>query len=189
MKEKIKNVLFSISLFYSVVIVVFMCITLNNMKASIELNDSEENRNTIINYKEQLLTLEKNDCTKVIGKIIEHYEETSYTGNVNLREMYEYDNENSILSYYGEAKEKCAISKEDEEKYNFPIKFMTVSIQRDEIYQPYYFQYELSIEDRPMRLIAESAISNIEYKINRDMELEIISSLIELSNKEVVVNE
>ena len=114
MKEKIKNVLFGISLFYSVVIVVLMCITLNNMKASIELNDSEENRNAIINYKEQLLTLEKNDCTKVIEKIIEHYEDTSYTGNVNLRDMYEYDNENSVLSYYGEAKEKCEISNEDE---------------------------------------------------------------------------
>lgn len=29
--------------------------------------------------------------------------------------MYEYDNENSVLSYYGEAKEKCEISNEDEE--------------------------------------------------------------------------
>ena len=51
---------------------------------------------------------------KLLKKIIEHYEDTSYTGNVNLRDMYEYDNENSVLSYYGEAKEKCEISNEDE---------------------------------------------------------------------------
>ena len=46
-----------------------MCITLNNMKASIELNDSEENRNAIINYKEQLLTLEKMIALKLLKKL------------------------------------------------------------------------------------------------------------------------
>ena len=59
MKEKIKNVLFGISLFYSVVIVLLMCITLNNMKASIELNDSEENRNAIINYLFSEISIDK----------------------------------------------------------------------------------------------------------------------------------
>ena len=46
-----------------------MCITLNNMKASIELNDSEENRNDIINYKEKLLTLEKMIALKLLKKL------------------------------------------------------------------------------------------------------------------------
>lgn len=189
MKHKIKNILFIISIFYSIVILTMTGITTFNMTDTIKLNDKKENKETLKNYKKQLSELEQNDCTNAIGKIIKNYEETSYNGDVNLREMYEYDIENSILSYYEEAKNKCQISEEDEEKYNLPIKFITVSIQRDEIYQPYYFQYELSIKDYPARLIAEFAISKLEYKINRELELEIISSLIELSRKENVDNE
>lgn len=188
MREKIKNILFIVSAFYSIVIIILMCVTLVNMTETIELHDSEENKNTLISYKRQLSGLEKNDCTKVIEKIIKHYEDTSYDGDINIRERYEYDSENSILSYYGEAKDKCNISIEDTEKYNFPIKFLTASIQMDEIYQPYYFQYELSIKDFFVRLIAEPAITNVEYNINRGMELEIISSLIELSSEGVIIN-
>lgn len=46
-----------------------MCIILNNMKASIELNDSEEDRNAIINYKEKLLELEKMIALKLLKKL------------------------------------------------------------------------------------------------------------------------
>ena len=189
MREKVKNMLFIISIFYSLVIIVLIGITTKNLVDTVELHDTEENRKLLLSYKEQLLKLDQNDCTDVIDKMIKHYEETSYDGLVVLREMYEYGLENGILSYYQSAKDKCNISLRDEKKYNLKSKFLTVSIQGDELFQKYYFQYELSIKDRPIRLIAEPFLLNVEYKINRDMELEIIKSLIELSSKERVINE
>lgn len=189
MREKVKNILFIISVFYSIIVVILMCITISNMRITIELYDTEENKNLLNNYKEQLAKIESNECTKIINEIIKNYEDTSYDGYVNLREMYEYDMEKSILNYYLEARNKCKISSDDEKKYNLPIKFITTSIQKDELYQPYYFQYELGIKDSSIRLIAEVGLSNVEYKINRTTQLEIISSLIEISSKEDIINE
>jgi hypothetical protein len=40
----------------------------------------------------------------------------------------------------------------------------------------------MNIKDLSIRLLVEPGLSGVEYKINRDMELEIISALIEISN-------
>lgn len=189
MKEKIKKSLFVISIFYSTVIILLMFSTLKGMITKVELHDTDENRNILINYKKELEKFDKNQCVETINKIIKHYEDTSYDGEVNLKEMYEYDLENGIISYYSEVKDNCKISEEELNKYNLPTKFITVSIQRDEIYQQYYFQYELNLKDKPARMLSETGLLGIEYKINRDTELEIISSLIEIISKEDFANE
>lgn len=189
MKENIKKVLFGTSIFYSLIIIVLMIIKTNTLVDTVELIDSEENKTKLNEYKEKLTTLNQNSCTKVINEIIKHYEETSYSGKVSLREIYEYDFDNSLLSYYIKVKDNCKISEADEKKYNLPFKFITSSIQRDELYIPYYFQYELGINDHITRLIIEPQIHGIEYQINRVAELEIISDLIEISSKEAIINE
>lgn len=189
MIEKTKNIIFTISIFYSIVIIIFMSITTINMNDTIVLSDSEDNKNTLIEYKKQLSELEKNDCTSMIEKLIKHYEDTSYAGNINIRTIYEYDMENSIISYYLDTKNKCNLTDELAEKHNLPIKFLTASIQNNEIYQQYYFKYELSLKDFKARLVGEPNMTHIEYMINRTMELEIIESLIKLSNKEDIINE
>ena len=102
--------------------------------------------------------------------------------------MFEYDFDNSLLSYFLKIRENCNLDSNQEKKYNLPIKFITSSIQRDELYQRYYFQYELNINDIT-RLIIEPQLSGVEYQINRAMELEIISDLIKIAKEEVSINE
>jgi len=189
MKKNIKNALFIISVFYSFVIIVLMCVTMNNLVTEVEVHDSEENKSKLINYKEQLSNLPQTNCTAVINKLILHYEGTSYDGVVNLSELYEYDEDKSLLSYYQKVKDGCNITEEMEKKYNLSMKFITSSLQWDELYQRYYFQYELKFTDYKTRLIVEPLLINLEYQINRTMELEIISSLIEIANGEVDINE
>lgn len=189
MKESIKKMLFGISMFYSLLIIILMIITTNNMVTTIELHDPEENKEKLKEYKEQLGILKQDSCTDVINEIIHHYEETSYDGKVSLKEMYEYDFDNSLLSYYIKVKDNCNITDEVAMQYNFPNKFVTGSIQRDEIYLPYYFQYELGFNDYITRLIVEPQLYNTEYQINRVAELEIIFALIDISSKGVNVNE
>lgn len=180
MREKIKNILFVISVFYSLVIVVFTVIINSNLTSTIELHDSEDNREKLKEYKQQLTNLEQNSCTEIINEIISYYEVTSYDGEVSLRKMFEYDFDNSFLFYYLKVKESCNLDDNQVKKYNLPIKFITASIQSDELYQRYYFQYELHLNDMT-RLIIEPQLSSVEYQINRGMQLEIISSLIEIS--------
>jgi len=177
MKENLKKILFIISIFYSLVIVVLMFFTTSNVTCEIELYDNEKNLNELESYKEELLSLEENDCTKVIGNIITYYEKTSYNGMTSLKGMYNSDE--NILNYYARVKDSCNLTEEMIDKYHLSSKFITASIQKDELFQPYLFQYELNIKDYFMRDIAEPALPNMEYKINRASILEIISSLIE----------
>ena len=189
MKKNLKNILFTISIFYSLVVVVLMCITINDLVTEVELHDLDENKEKLIEYKEKLSKLPQNSCVEIINDLINHYEETTYDGKVNLNEIYINQEDNSLLSYYQKVKESCNITEEKETKYNLPAKFITASIQWDELYKRYYFQYEIEIPDYMIRLIVDPEITNVEYQINRSMELEIIASLIEIASEEAVINE
>lgn len=189
MKEKIKSVLFSVSIFYSVLIVVLMIFTCITMTDSVELYDNDDNKSRLNNYKEMVSNMEDNECTLVIKDIIKYYEDTSYNGSVNLKEMYDYDGNNGLLSYSIKAKEGCNISETDEKEYDLSTKFLSSIMYREGIYQRYRFQYELKFTDMYLRDIAEAYIFGTEYNISRKTILDIISSLIEISNKGVSADE
>ena len=189
MKEKTKNLLFSASIFYSVIIVGLMIFTCITMTDSVELYDNDDNKVKLNNYKEIVSNMEDNECTLVIKDIIKYYEDTSYNGSVNLKEMYDYDGENGLLSYYIKVKDACNVSDADEKEYDFPTKFLSSIMYREVLYQRYEFQYELKFTDMYLRDIAEASIYSTEYHISRKTILDIISSLIEISNKEVTNNE
>ena len=189
MKEKIKSLLFSASIFYSVFIVGLMVFTLCIMTDSVELHDSDDNKSRLSDYKEIVSKLEDNECKNVINDIIKYYEDTSYNGSVNLKEMYDYDGKNGLLSYYIKAKDACNVSQTEEKEYDFPTKFISSIMYREVIYQKYYFQYELKITDMNMRDIGEAQIHVTMYNASRNTLLDIISGLIEISSKEESVNE
>lgn len=189
MKEKIKKILFNTAIFYSLFIVILMIITMFKISSTIELNDTYENKKKIIEYKEKVENLDQNECTKVINDVIEHYENTSYDGEVNLKIRFDKIMDKGILSYYFDAQEKCNISEEEKEEHKLSLRFLTAQIQMEEIFQRYYFQYELNMKDLFFRLIVEPNLSSVEYKINRETILEIIESLIEIASKEEIVNE
>ena len=189
MKEKIKNIILTISEYYAVVTVLLMIFKINNIVDTVELTDSKENINKLNEYKEKYALLDKNSCTKLIGDVITHYEDTSYNGKVKLKDMWDYDGNNGLLSYYLKIKETCNFDDKILEEYNLPSKFLTASIQRDELYQRFYFEYELGFVDVYMRDIAAATLSSVEYNINRKNELEIIESLIEIYSKGEIANE
>ena len=184
MKEKIKNVLFSASIFYTVFIVGLMVFTLCIMTDSVELHDSDDNKSRLSDYKEIVSKLEDNECKNVINDIIKYYEDTSYNGSVNLKEMYDYDGKNGLLFYYTKAKDACNIGETDEKEYDFPTKFISSIMYREVIYQKYYFQYELKFTDMYVRDIAEAHVHKTMYIASRNTILDIISGLIEISSGE-----
>lgn len=188
MKKRMRDILFIISIVYSLAIIIFMTLTLINAKSSVELYDSEENIKKIAEYKKEVNLLPQNSCTYIIKDIIEYYEITSYNGEVNLKEMYDFSEKNSLLSFYVHVKDNCSLTDKLSNEYNLPTKFLTASIQQDELFHRYYFQYELSIKDVFTRSVMEASMTNVEYKIRKNIELDIISNLIALQ-KEGEVNE
>ena len=151
MKEKLKNYVFGISIFYSLMILILMIINITTATTSIELHDSEENKNKLNEYKKEIATLKQNDCTTTINKLINYYEATSYNGKIKLKDIYNI--EQGLLSYYGEMKENCNLTEEQLKKYNFPNKFITATIEQEEMFMKHYFQYELKFTDVLARTI------------------------------------
>ena len=92
--------------------------------------------------------------------------------------MFDYGFEHSLLEYYSKVKDSCNISNDEADDNRLATKFLTASIQFDEIYQSYYYQYELGLKDYLIRDISEPSLNMVEYKINRSLILEIIDFLI-----------
>lgn len=183
MKERIKSYLFYFSIFYSVLIIFGMIVNFAVSVHSIELKDSEENISKVENYKRELKTIPRNECTDIIDKMITYYEETSYNGNVNLKDMYNYHLKNNFLSFYNDAKNGCKLSDETIDYHNLRMEFLSSEIPTDEIFQKYFFQYEIGLEDVLTRQMIEPLMHNIEYQISKSSQVEIIGHLIQIQKE------
>lgn len=178
MKENIKKILFLSSVLFSIVIIFLTVFVFINVSSTVELRDSKENIKELEVYKKEVLKVKNNECRNEINNIIKYYEETSYDGDVSIKEMFDYGFEHSLLEYYSKVKDSCNISNDEADDNRLATKFLTASIQFDEIYQSYYYQYELGLKDYLIRDISEPSLNMVEYKINRSIILEIIDFLI-----------
>ena len=171
MKEKIKKIIFNISIFYVVIVLVLMLISYFNATSSIELVNSEENIKELNKLKKELTSLENNSCTKEISKMIEYSENTSYNGKVNLKEKW-----NDFNSYidYSKLLKSCDVSEEENNIRNLIVTNMV--LEEEIYYEKYKFQYELGIKDFYSRMINESDIKSTEYNIVKKNEINIISN-------------
>lgn len=190
MKENIKISLFGISIFYSLIVIILMIFSLMNSVDKIDFGDEYDDNGRLDEYKKEILLLENNSCTNTISEIIKYYEDTSYIGEVRIKDIYDYSLEKGIISFYIDVRDNCNINDEIVEEYDLSRKFLTATIQSDELFQRYYFQYEIGIKNISIRDIFEPTLSNIEYNIKKGMELEIIDDLINIVNQhEVNINE
>jgi hypothetical protein len=183
MKDRVKSYLFYFSIIYSVLVIFGMIINYTVSVNSIELKDSEENISKINNYKDQLKQLSRNECTYLIDKMIIYYEDTSYNGHVNLKEMYSQNLKINFLSFYNDIKKTCNINDEMIDRHNLRMEFLSSEIPTDEIFQRYFFQYEIGLKDVLTRQIIEPLIHNAEYQISKAAQVEIIGHLIEIERE------
>jgi hypothetical protein len=190
MKEKIKNILFGSFISYVIVIVALMLFSYFTSVSSISLSDSEENLEKIKQYKEEVNKLDNNNCVTVIDEMIEYYEDTSYDGLVNLKEMFEIAVDGkSYLSFYADIRDNCDLTNDVMNEMGYPTKIVPVAVNIDQLIQNYYYQYELSLKDMVSRQIMGFDLNNLEYQIRKKNELELIDSLIKLEKERNDIDE
>mgnify|MGYP004458502159 FL=1 len=181
MKEKLKYSLVAISICYSTVILLLMFVSFSNSTNNLKLSDNKENLAQLKVLKNDLSTVKNKSCVNSINGLIEYYEKTSYTGEVNLKERFNsYD---SSLNYIEPIKKNCNINNEQIKNNNLDIELLTSSTQLDEELIKYYFQYEMKLPDEFNRTIIEPEMTNMHYRINRKLLLESISKFIDLSKE------
>lgn len=191
MREKIKLMLFGAFIFYVVLVVGLIIYTGSNHEDSFEIFESDSDlirAQKLNSYKEKLATMENNTCTTFIKELIDYYEKTDFKGKVTYQDYYNQiaranDENDSFINFYKKAEKSCNLSEKQKEEYNFDYLILASFIQKDEIMQNYYYDYELNLEDKYFREL--SAVYFIKYQnyINRESILIMISNLIEISEK------
>lgn len=183
MKEKIKEHLVVISILYGIIIILLMGITYLKMDTHVEFQEDADFVVTLNNYKKEIMLLEDTNCKSTLNKLVDYIEQNNLSGKVNLKDYYNkvfYNNE-SILNFYVEIKNACPIITEEVAKeHNLPIMFITASIQNDEIFGKYFYQYEINMKDLYFRNISEPALTSIENKVKKEMELKLIKDVLKI---------
>lgn len=179
MKEKISNVLFIISITYSIVIILLMFISYSTSINNVMLNDNSNNKKLLSEYKESLREIDESACKDTLVDLINYYEKTSYDGIVNLTDIYNrYMNGDSVISYSSKIINNCNL--DDKEKSFLANRMVDALLQFDDIIQQLYFQYEIRIPDINARVTQSLNMNETKYNLNRKNELEIIKMLIDV---------
>jgi hypothetical protein len=176
LKEKIKEIIFTIAILYSIVIVILMIYSYNTSINTMPFTDESDNITTLNKYKEDLKNIEESSCKTALNNLINHYERTSYNGIVNLKDKYL--DEDGVLKYAEAIFKDCSLK--DDIRQKIAIKTISSSIQIDEVLKELYFQYEIRVPDLNNRSIMEMNFNTIRYKINRENQLEVIEILVDM---------
>ena len=178
--KNIKDILFIISIVYSIIIIILSICSYFTSTNIVDLEDQDKNIKLVNEYRNSLNNINEGECKNTVKDLIDYYENTSYNGQVNLQENVL--NNQGLLNYAKEIFDNCNLNDEIKEKVG--LKILTASIQFDEVILPLYFQYEIRIPDLQNRLLLEPNLLNIKYKINRKTQLEIIKILIDIMEGE-----
>ena len=179
MKDKIKNFVFSMLLFYSIFVVLIIVINMFNLRGKIEIHDNEDNLNRLSDLKARANNLEKNSCGLLVDQMISKYEETSYDGEVILSELYDlYWEGASFLQFYSSFKTECGMSDEKIKELDLDYDVLNSITFFENVVNKHMFYYEISLSDKYMREISEASIGNIEYQTCKKSELDIIEKMI-----------
>lgn len=176
MKEKIKRIIFTVAILYSIIVVILMFYSYSTSINTMPFTDESDNINTLNKYKEDLKNIKESSCKNALNNLINHYERTSYNGKVNLKDKYM--DEDGVLKYAQAIFNDCNLKEDVRQK--IAIKTITSSIQIDEVLKELYFQYEIRIPDLNNRSIMEMSFNTIRYKINRENQLEVIEMLVDM---------
>ena len=175
MKERVKELIFIISIVYSLFIIALMLYSFFTSHNIIELNDSSDNIELLNNYKESLKNIKESTCKSALNDLIAHYEKTSYNGEINFKNQVEASD--GLLNHASSLLKSCNF--DEETRKSVVHNMLIASIQFEEVLQKFYFQYEIRIPDLNNRELSEPSLNVIRYSINRNSQLETIKLIID----------
>ena len=180
MKNLIQKIIFNFTIVY---ITIFSILTINN------LIQIEDKLNTTPNYPiENLKTLKKkidlldnNECNQSIKDLYNASNTLMFNKTTKLKSFYETVNNNSIISNYFKVTQKCNLT--DELKEELAPKVISAAMVYEELREKYFYQYEITIEDKLYREITETNLTNSKLQSGKYQEIEIIEKLIEVNHE------
>lgn len=180
MKNLIQKIIFNFTIVY---IIIFSILTINN------LIQIEDKLNTTPNYpieklktlKAKINLLDNNECNQSIKDLYNASNTLMFNKTTTLKEFYEIVTNNSIISNYFEVTQNCNLT--EELKNELTPKVVSATMVYEELREKYFYQHEITIEDKFYRLIAEANTTNSKLQTGKYQEIEIIEKLIEVNHE------
>lgn len=175
MKDKLKDFMFYSLLFFSIGVVCLFIVNMLTIKTKVELSDSETNLERWETLRDRVALLPENSCSLVLNNMIDMYKETSFDGEVSIKELSDmYYKGTSFIQFYLSIKEECGMSDDVMRGLGLPNDSMNSITYMENFILSHMFSYEFNIKDNLMRGVAEISISNIEYRTCKSSELDMI---------------
>lgn len=178
MKEKIKNIIITISIFYMISISLLTIINLHNTTTKIYVKMKDFTKE-FIELKEKVESIDNIECKNSIKKMIDKSEKYVIKEKLDLKDLRK---NGSLIPEYGQTLKKCNISQKDSE-YLSPYVLNSVLIY-EEYFKDISYDYELSLRDIEGRIISEISMNHSKLNSNKHLEIELINKIIEVQNEE-----
>ena len=182
--KRFKDLLLSVSILSSIFIVIFVIISILNVKTTVELYLNDNTEEKLNNIKENINTLEEGECKELLLSYTSFLDRGRFDGEVKVLDLYDYLSSFDVFDYYNGAKEKCGITDEELKSHSIPNRFINIMIIPDTILDKHTFSYELRLVDE-LRNSVEPNIDLMAYQSYRANHSDILSNYLEIINKEV----
>ena len=189
MKNKIKNSIFVISIAF---VLAFLSIEIFNLVTyddKVYLEDKESNLERLSEYKVKVSELEDSSCKTELEKFIKRYENSSYKGYVSLKDIYNFLESDTFVSYYQDFRNNCEITEEETKNHELVYNILDSMVTYEELFSDKRFPYEIRLYDRLTRDIVEPSLNVYRYDKIKRSELSFIKNVLDLLEEREENNE
>ena len=186
--KRIKDLLLSLFIFGSIVIVIFIVLSFFNTKQTIEVYKNDKIEEKFDDLRQRVNSMEENECKDYLNTYISYISKMPIEGEIKLKDLYDYFSNYSILGLYEDAQNKCHISIEELDEYGIAGKYLSVMALSNNLINKYMFTYELNLKDE-LRVLTESNIDSINFTSIRYNQVEILNNYVTLIESKEVTNE
>lgn len=170
-----KKALFYFTLTFMVLVLLLVIINFFTRINKLEFEKYDEYEKQMEVVENKISTYKDTKCVLKIKELIKKSKDTYFVGEYTLKEIKNkiIQNDEIWISIYGRALTECGVNDKDLNDYA-----LTTVMFYEEILNKNRFNYELKLPDFESHLLYEPALTSLENRLRKDMEIKTIEYLL-----------
>ena len=186
--KRLKDLLLSLFIFGSIVVVIFIILSFFNVKQTINIGEDISNEKMYNNLIERVNMLNDGTCKDYLHEFIKTIDNGNLKGEVKLSSLYNYYLSFNYINLYEKAEKECSITKDEIEEYGIAGKYINLMLLPETLFNKYMFAYEFSIKDE-LRSLTEANTDILTFRSIRFNQLSILKDYVTIAESREVTNE
>ena len=186
--KRFKDLLLSLFIFGSIVVIIFIILSFFNVKQTIEVGEDEKINSTLNDLVQRIDMLQDGECKDYLNDYVDTINEFKLSGKVKISTIYDYFSNYPTMKLYGDAEKKCKFTKDELNEYGVDGKYITLMVLPETIFNKYIFSYEFHIKDE-LRLLTESNADILTIRSIKFNQVEILKDYVTLAEMKEETNE